>query len=119
MNKFIRKTEEDSTQYEFYCPGCGHHHFIHEELWNIDLITNTLSPSVLVRGVSDSSTWDIDKNGDFIFEATDNPAVRKAKGSKPTVCHTFVRKGQIQYLNDCTHDLKGKTIPMVELKENI
>lgn len=28
------------------------------------------------------------------------------------VCHVFVKAGEIQYLNDCTHDHAGKTVQM-------
>jgi len=29
-----------------------------------------------------------------------------------TVCHSFVRDGQIQFLGDCTHALAGQTVPL-------
>lgn len=29
-----------------------------------------------------------------------------------TVCHSFVTDGNIQFLDDCTHELKGKTVPL-------
>jgi hypothetical protein len=31
-----------------------------------------------------------------------------------TVCHHFVRAGRIEYLQDCTHALRGQTVDMVE-----
>lgn len=30
-------------------------------------------------------------------------------------CHLFVKKGKIQYLSDCTHDLAAQTIDMEPL----
>jgi hypothetical protein len=30
------------------------------------------------------------------------------------VCHSFVRDGQIQFLGDCTHALKGQTVERPE-----
>lgn len=30
------------------------------------------------------------------------------------VCHSYIRNGQIQYLGDCTHHLKGVTIDLPE-----
>ena len=89
MSEYIRETKEEKGIYEFWCPGCNCHHFVKPSIWKIDTKTNTLSPSVLVK--------------------TPRP-----KGMK--ICHTFVRNGQIQYLNDCTHKLAGKTIPMEPLK---
>lgn len=29
------------------------------------------------------------------------------------VCHSFVTDGKIQFLDDCTHDLKGKTVDLI------
>ena len=28
-------------------------------------------------------------------------------------CHSFVRNGQIQFLNDCTHEFAGTTMPLL------
>ena len=33
------------------------------------------------------------------------------------VCHTFIRAGQIEFLGDCTHALKGQTIPLPPLPD--
>jgi hypothetical protein len=27
-------------------------------------------------------------------------------------CHTFIRGGQIEFLSDCTHALRGQTVPL-------
>ena len=108
MCDYIRETKEEKGKYEFWCFGCKMHHFI-DNKWKIDLNNNTISPSVLVKGVNNSDEWETDKNGDFIFENG------KAKGCIKVVCHSFVRNGQIQYLNDCTHGLAGKTVNMVEV----
>jgi hypothetical protein len=32
-------------------------------------------------------------------------------------CHSFVKNGMIQYLDDCDHELKGKTVPMVPVPD--
>ena len=31
------------------------------------------------------------------------------------VCHSYVENGQIRFLDDCTHPLRGQTIPLPEL----
>jgi hypothetical protein len=77
-------TPSDDGTYSFYCPGCKHSHGVNDR-WKIDLNTNTIHPSVLVR--------------------TPRP-----KGEKR--CHSWVRNGSIEYLGDCTHELAGKTVPM-------
>lgn len=30
----------------------------------------------------------------------------------PHVCHSYVRDGQIQFLNDCTHAMAGQTVAL-------
>ena len=34
------------------------------------------------------------------------------------VDHLFIHDGKIQYLNDCTHELAGKTVNMVDFPED-
>jgi len=61
----------------------------------------TFSPSVLITGVE---------------SITDEEAERILAGEpfepKPRRCHFFIKEGKIQYLNDCSHSLAGKTVPM-------
>ena len=33
------------------------------------------------------------------------------------VCHSFIRNGMIQFLDDCTHPLKGQTVELPEIEE--
>lgn len=75
---------------EFICPGCGFYHAFTIEradsgplwAWNGDMVKPTFSPSLLVNG------------------STENR------------CHLFVRDGNIEFLDDCWHGLRGKTVPM-------
>lgn len=87
-----RANNADGTLHgwSFWCPGCGLSHHVTIE-WSFDgnEATPTFAPSVLV-------TWD---------EGPERTARR---------CHSFVRNGEIMYLDDCTHDLAGKTVPMVD-----
>lgn len=34
-----------------------------------------------------------------------------------SVCHSFVTDGKIQFLDDCTHKLKGRTADLYEIVE--
>ena len=72
----------------FHCPGCGYCHHLDPKkwTWNGDMIKPTVSPSLLVN---------------------------KAQLGKDPRCHFFIRDGKIQYLGDCSHELKGRTIDMV------
>lgn len=59
--------------------------------WNGDTEKPTLSPSILTR-------W----AGGGIF-ATE------------LVCHSFVNDGMVQFLSDCTHELAGQTVPLLDI----
>lgn len=76
----------------FLCPGCCKLHSVrvagdHAWGWNGDMVRPTFTPSILVR----SYTWD-------------------GTGEVPTVCHSFVRDGRVEFLSDCTHALAGQTV---------
>jgi hypothetical protein len=80
----------------FECPGCECLHVIRvsgagHPCWtfNGNLDKPTVSPSILV-----TSTW---------------------KGV-PTVCHSFINDGRIQFLGDCTHALAGQTVDLPEVE---
>jgi len=79
------------TQYAYFCRGCGYEHVFElkstggHHEFNGDLNNPTVSPS-LVQG------W---------------------VGSKR--CHSFIRDGKIQYLDDCEHELRGQTVELSEI----
>ena len=90
----------------FHCPGCECAHGPtvegpHAWQWNGSLDKPTFSPSILVRGT---------------VPVTDDQVARIMAGEKiepvPTVCHSFVRDGRIEFLSDCTHKLAGQTVPL-------
>ena len=81
----------------FFCPACKEYHYIGVAqnnmgfpIWtfNGDNENPTISPSVKVE-----------------YHGAD----------KDTVCHSFIRNGKIEFLTDCTHELAGKTVEMVDL----
>ena len=84
---------------KFYCPGCKTTHLISKgpnsywkrNAWtfNGDYNKPTFNPSLLVT--------------------MDFPDGQRR-------CHSFIRDGQIQYLNDCTHELKGQTVEIPDLE---
>lgn len=80
----------------WHCPGCegGHGVPIQGQQawgWNGSLERPTLTPSVLVYAHDTSPPF--------------KPQPR---------CHCFVVEGKIQFLDDCTHALKGRTVEMEE-----
>lgn len=93
----IKQWKDYKGMYYFYCQGCKCRHQIAISendcgfpIWkfNGDLENPTISPSVKVE-----------------YHGAD----------KDTVCHSFIRDGKIQYLSDCTHELNGKTVDMIDL----
>lgn len=101
----------------FWCPGCDGAHQVQVgegpgPRWgfNGDYDRPTLTPSVLVRGTrierDERGKW----TGEWICGANGAPI--------PMVCHSFVRDGQIQFLNDCTHSLAGQTVPLKPFDED-
>ena len=98
------------ADFMFWCPGCKCCHGVWTSgkntvgaAWsfNGDMEKPTFEPSILVKHTRD---------------ITDDEHRRIMAGEKlnipQTICHIFVRNGQIQFLSDCTHELAGKTIPM-------
>lgn len=78
--------------YLFYCPGCKQHH----GAWT-------------TRRNGVHAIWSF--NGDMV-RPTFGPSM-KIMHPSGAICHFFIRNGMIEFLNDCTHDLKGQTVPML------
>lgn len=62
-------------------------------------------------------TWEGTKNWTW-NGSTESPTL------KPSVllirsdsrCHSFINNGQVQFLDDCSHDFKGKTLDLLEVQ---
>ena len=65
-----------------------------------------------VRDQHPSWSW----NGDYECP-TVSPSIRLIH-TVNQVDHLFIRDGKIQYLNDCTHELAGKTVDMVDFPKD-
>lgn len=104
----------------FMCPGCKEMHQVRVDgqgrpAWgfNGDYDRPTFTPSVLIRTGHHISTH---KAGDPCWCNFEQRTRRKAPFAC-TICHSFVRDGQIQFLNDCTHALAGQTVPLQPFDE--
>lgn len=86
------------TYYYLWCPGCNDLHMI-TDAWQYDGNREqpTFEPSILSKS---HGTLD----GQHAYTVTPN-------------CHSFVRNGQWQFLQDCDHELKGQTVDMVDLPD--
>lgn len=100
MNSSKLSFSKDRKQLTFWCIGCDGAHTVNigSELspnwhFNGDIEKPTLSPSVLVR-----------------YNGADADTLE----GLPSVCHSFVRDGKIQYLGDSTHKLANTEIELPE-----
>ena len=81
--------------YTIHCPACKHAHLL-DSRWtfNNNLDKPTFRPSLLCVG--------------------DEQMRKETEGRYGHRCHSFITDGNIQYLNDCTHEMKGKTVKLEE-----
>ena len=101
----LGKQADGAQMVHFRCPGCEGVHQIRVGTWtwNGDLESPTFSPSVLVNG--------------FGYPHGIDPAPGETQRPRPTVCHSFVTDGRIQFLGDCTHSLAGQTVDLPPWRE--
>lgn len=78
--------------------------------WNGDAQKPTFSPSILVTGLQ-CEIKDHRWTGDYV-RGPDGQAL-------PSICHSFVAEGMIQFLDDCTHRLKGQTVALPAWPESV
>lgn len=64
-----------------------------------------------IRGQKPSWMW----NGD-VDQPTLKPSILSRGGGKDVkCCHSFVTNGKIRFLKDCSHELAGKTMDLLEV----
>ena len=113
MTKLRAWTGDGRSGFLFWCPGCDEFHMVTTSpggwTYNGNPEAPTFAPSILVRA------------GHFMLDKDGKPPARcwctfKAEGGQTDFacfqCHSFVRDGAIQFLGDCSHALKGKTVPL-------
>ena len=94
----------ENDRISFWCPGCDSAHTIGigPSGWQWDEASLTVSPSIKVQGVQ----WAPESS----FHRLNHHV---APGS-PICCHSFIRNGVWEFLDDCTHQLVGQTAPLHE-----
>ncbi|MDG4811920.1 DUF6527 family protein [Hydrogenovibrio sp. 3SP14C1] len=97
MSKLRKVHHQDGALagYSMWCPGCKGKHFIH-----------TYDPT------GDYDTWHF--NGD-VKNPTFSPSLLCHRIEHLPRCHSFIKNGKWQFLNDCDHELKGQIVDMVEI----
>lgn len=72
-----------------------------------------LTLPVIIKGTRDGTgcwTW----NGD-VDKPTLRPSVLTTAQHLGMHCHTWVSDGKAQFLEDCSHELRGQTVDMLEV----
>lgn len=87
--------------YMIWCQGCGCGHGI----WTVRANSNGARWSF--AGTEDKPTFH-----PSLVVTTNGPGPDHVDGYPTEVCHSFIRDGMIQYLDDCTHHLRGQTVPL-------
>ena len=105
---------EKDGHISFRCPGCNETHTVNSGwIYYGNPNKPTFSPSILVRSGCYS---ELHKPSDecwctYYKEHPDEPKMFKCYR-----CHSFVRDGRIEFLGDCTHDLKGQTVDLPDFE---
>ena len=87
----------------FWCPGCKELHSFAVDKDHIN---------------SDGSVhrWTWDGN---VEAPTFSPSLVMCSNDPDYVCHLYLRNGEIEYLGDCHHELKGQRVPLPDLPAGI
>lgn len=83
----------------FTCPGCETYHSFRTKSWNGEELWNAS------QGLK-TPIWVFNGN---LIKPTFSPSLIVDAHPK---CHLYLRDGVIEFLNDCTHQLRGKKVPL-------
>lgn len=119
LSKKLRKMSDSLISY--WCQGCKSWHTIKVKgeghprwEWNGNVEMPTFKPSVLVAG------RDFTEKGWADYDAWIEAGCPKPAPTfegVDTRCHTFITDGMVQFLNDCTHEYAGQTLPLPDFPE--
>ena len=93
-------TEGGGENWWFWCPGCETHHIFTTK-----------------RGPKEKGPIWIKVKDEITFSPSlicNQTRADPARGIHR--CHLFLKKGMVQFLGDCTHKLKGQTLPVESAK---
>lgn len=111
-DKLLHRVEGGPGHVMFFCPGCRCGHLIHVKPdapngwdFNGDFDAPTFFPSILARWTQ------LTAEGIAMLDRGEKPPGGKYP-SREIVCHSFVTRGKIKFLADCTHALAGQEVPL-------
>lgn len=105
----------------FMCPGCGYAHVVWikpdparpaRPCWgyNGNPEKPTFTPSILLTG----HEWHPPVTPENLEEWRRSPWPQHQVERR---CHSFITDGRIQFLGDCTHELRGQTVDLPDWTE--
>ena len=98
MKLQIYDVPDGSKQYWFWCPGC--------DMWHAYRV---------FAGKKAGKGWTF--NGD-VENPTFTPSL-KVSLDVGKVCHLHLKAGRLIFLGDCYHELKGKTMDLPDIPEDV
>jgi len=110
MIAMLRNVEDHGVTYSalmFVCPGC----LAAEQGSGLHMLP--------VNTTEHSPQWTYDGN---IEAPTLEPSILShigpyVDGAPTGICHSYLRAGVFEFLGDCTHELAGQHVPMVDLPD--
>src|SRR4051812_21233604 len=112
--RVLKQDNTPSDRIAFKCPGCNEIHMISDApgawTFNGDFEKPTIRASVLVRGGHYAPGW----VGPNCWCNWKERYPDDETSFKCTQCHSFVTDGMIEFLSDCSHELAGKTVPLLD-----
>lgn len=105
MKAMLRNIHDHGIDYQallFVCPGCASVRKDSSGLHMLPVNTSLKSPS-----------WDWDED---LENPTLSPSILSGKGTTE-ICHSFLKDGVFQFLNDSTHSLSGEFVPIPDLPD--
>jgi hypothetical protein len=109
MGQLGPKLRKTTSGYSHWCPACESMHAFYVEqpthkgarwTFNGNTLAPTFSPSMNI-------SWG--KLADPNFDDSGDPANLSSR------CHYVLTAGQIQFCGDCTHPMRGQTVPLPDL----
>ena len=96
-NSYIPCKIEETTHLLFNLPGP---------------ISTRMLPVILRGSRAGTNCWSW--NGDT-EKPTVKPSILSDNGTDR--CHTWINDGKVQFLDDCSHELKGQTLDLLDIEE--
>lgn len=107
---YLRRAED---AYVHWCPGCEEVHRLPDSWqFNGNIQSPTFKPSFKHSGMKRNIV-----DGKWIGEGVDAWIYDNKGKPIPYICHYILTNGILNFCDDCTHSLAGKSIPIPKLPE--